>query len=274
MGRIICTFLLVLLSFPAGYTDENPKACRSVHLRYPAPEGTIFYNEMAVDESHTGSYFMACGFSHGYFGIQEIRDKSDKVVIFSVWDPGNQNDPSIVPADRQVQVLHEGEGVNVSRFGNEGTGGKSMFPYQWNVGETYKFMVNAQPNGKRTTYSGYFYVNEEQRWKHLVSFSTLANGDLLKNYYSFVEDFWRNGVSATQIHKARFGNGWVFTKDKNWVSLTKTVFTADHTTLTNNINTELVDNTWFVLQTGGDTKNVNPLNSEINRLPPGLVLPE
>jgi hypothetical protein len=255
----------------AGWAQEEaPKACRSVHLWYPVPEGTVFYNEMTVHESHTGSYFMACGFSHGYFGIQEIRDSNDKVVIFSVWDPGDQNDPNTVPEDRKVQVLHEGEGVEVSRFGNEGTGGKSMFPYAWKVGETYKFMVRAKTDGHRTTYAGYFYLNDKQEWKHLVSFNTISKGELLRGYYSFVEDFWRNGVSATQVHKAAYGNGWVLTKDGHWVSLTKARFTADRSTLTDNINAGLMENGQFFLQTGGETKNELPLQSEMSRLPFGL----
>ena len=38
---------------------------------------------------------------------------------------------------------------------------------------------------------------------------TITGGDLLKGYYSFVEDFWRNGVSAQQRRRARYGNGWM-----------------------------------------------------------------
>lgn len=266
--------LTVLMPMPGHTADKAPRACRSVHLWYPAPEGTVFYNEVTVKESHTGSYFMACGFKHGYFGIQEIRNSEDKVVIFSVWDPGNQNDPNSVAEDRKVKVLYEGDGVDVSRFGNEGTGGKSMFHYPWKVGETYKLMVRAETDGHRTTYSGYFYLNDKQEWKHLVSFNTISNGDLLSGYYSFVEDFWRNGTSATQIHKAEYGNGWVYTKDGNWVSLTKARFTADRTTLTNNINAGVAGAGSFFLQTGGDTTNELPLRSEMKRWPAGIPVLE
>ena len=42
--------------------DEKLKdiACRSVHLSYPAPDGVAFYNEVAVEKSAVGSYFMVC----------------------------------------------------------------------------------------------------------------------------------------------------------------------------------------------------------------------
>ena len=103
-----------------------PQAARSVHVWYPAEQGVVFYNEVTVDKSYPGSYFCVCGFNHGYFGIQELS-QGKKVVLFSVWDPGSQNNPDTVPQDRQVKVLYEGKDVRVSRFGNEGTGGKSMF---------------------------------------------------------------------------------------------------------------------------------------------------
>ena len=68
--------------------DESLKdiACRSVHLGYPTPEGVAFYNEMTVEQSADGTYFMACGWGKGYFGIQELAS-GKKLVLFSVWDP-------------------------------------------------------------------------------------------------------------------------------------------------------------------------------------------
>lgn len=271
MKKLSLLFLITFALAVHAQDDEAPRAARSVHLWYPAPEGVMFYNEMIVDESHTGSYFMACGFSHGYFGIQEIRDKDDKVAIFSVWDPGNQDDPDSVEQDRRVKVLFEGEGVNVSRFGNEGTGGKSMFPFDWKVGETYRFLLHAAPMGNRTAYTAFIYLNDEKEWKRLATFATLANSDLLKGYYSFVEDFWRNGESARQVRRARYGNGWVKSAEGHWIALTRSVFTADRTP-TMNIDSGLKDG-WYYLATGGDVENTLPLRSETERLPHGLALP-
>lgn len=252
----------------AGEPDPLPRVARSVHLWYPAPEGTVFYNEITVRESQPGSYFMACGFNHGYFGIQEINDRKDKVVIFSVWDPGKQNNPDSVPEDDRVKVLFQGDGVRVSRFGNEGTGGKSMFPYDWQIGQTYRFCVKATVEGNHTNYAAYFYLNESQQWKHLATFQAITNGAYLKGYYSFVEDFRRNGVSAGQRRRALYGNGWVYTKDKYWVSLTKAQFSADNTPVMN-IDAG-IENDRFYLANGGDTKNTMKLWSEISRSPVDL----
>jgi len=272
-SAIIISLALLFASPSIQAQDEKPKAARSVHLGFPAPDGSVYYNEVTVRESHPGTYFSVCGFRHGYFGIQEIRSTEDKVVIFSVWDPGKQDDPNSVAEDRRVKVLHQGEGVRISRFGNEGTGGKSMFPYQWNVGETYKCLVHAKVDGKQTTYSAYFYLNESQEWKHLASFQTTTGGDYLKGYYCFIEDFRRNGVSATQVRNAEYGGGWVRTVDGNWVSLSRARFTADNTP-TLNIDAGITKALRFFLKTGGNTENHTPLRSELAIPPTGLILPE
>jgi hypothetical protein len=120
---------LVLLTSLGAQTPPEPRAARSVHLRYQGPPAVAFYNELTVNESVSGSYFMACGFRQGYFGIQERSPGQDRVVIFSVWDPGAQNDPGGVPAAQRVETLYRADDVLVRRFGGEGTGGQSFFTY-------------------------------------------------------------------------------------------------------------------------------------------------
>lgn len=253
---------------PAAGT-EPVRAARSVHLFYPAPEAVVFYNEVTVEQSQKGSYFMACGFSHGYFGIQERAD--DKVVIFSVWDPGDQNSPSRVEEEKRVQVLYGGPDVEISRFGGEGTGARCLFPYDWKIGEPYKFCVTAETKGDRTLYAGYFYIHETGQWKHLATLSTIAKGDFLEGCYSFVEDFRRDGKSVQEMRRSRFANGWIKTAQGDWMALTRARFTADSTPLMN-INSGVVDGGFF-LQTGGETQNETKLGSTLERLPAGVSLP-
>ena len=260
-GMFLALSALCLQSDGTSAAEKGePRAARSVHLRYSADQGVVYYNEVTVQKSYPGSYFCVCGFRHGYFGIQELWH-GRKVVIFSVWDPGKQNNPNSVPEDRRVKVLHEGEDVRVSRFGNEGTGGKSMFDYQWKVGETYRCMVKTSVEGERTTYEAYFYINDEKKWKHLATFQTITGGDYLSGYYSFVEDFLRNGQSVQNVRRARYGNGWIKSKQGRWKPLTGATFTADRTP-TMNIDAG-VEAGRFFLQTGGDTENHTPLRSEM-----------
>lgn len=264
---------LLALSLDATFgadTPTAPRAARSIHLGYPAPDATAFYNEAVVDESVNGSYFMACGWNTGYFGIQQIRNSNDKVVIFSVWDPTKGDDAKAVPLEQRVEVLFEGEGVKASRFGGEGTGGKSMFPHAWKPGETNRFLVEAKIEGEKTAYTGWFFLNEQRTWKKLVTFRTKTGGKPLRGLYSFVEDFRRDTKSATEVRSARFGHGWVQTLAGDWQPLAKARFTASNakTEAKETINAGARDG-WFFLTTGGETKQAQALNQFIESVANG-----
>jgi hypothetical protein len=254
--RSIALVALALSVVGTSRGDEKLKgiACRSVHLAYEAPRGTAFYNEVNVKKSADGTYFMACGWRKGYFGIQELAS-GKKVVLFSVWDPAAGDNPAAVPPEKRVKMLAKDKDVRVGRFGNEGTGGQAFLDYDWKVGETYRFLVTARADGPgRTAYGGYLYIPEARAWKHLVTFSTLTDeGELLRGYYSFIEDFRRNRVSATRVRKAEFGNGWVKAAAGDWVPLARARFTADANPVLN------IDagpaGAGFFLATGGDTVN-------------------
>jgi Domain of unknown function (DUF3472)/Domain of unknown function (DUF5077) len=252
------------LSWALIHADESleGKACRSVHLHYAAGEGTAFYDEITVDQSAPGTYFCACGWNKGYFGIQELGN-GKKLVIFSVWD-SNQNDPKAVEDDKRVKLLHKDEKVRIGRFGGEGTGGQSFLDYDWKVGTAYRFLVTAKVNGERSEYSGFFYIPEEKSWKHLVTFSTLTGGKNLGGYYSFVEDFKRDTVSATKVRKAHYANVWVKTVKGEWEAATKAKFTGDRNPAVN-INAGAKDDQFF-LATGGKTENLDVKLGESIRL--------
>ena len=157
--------LLLSVSCVFGETAKPVRACRSVHLWWKPDaallpdhrgplESAAFYNELAIEESTRGSYFMACGFSRGYFGIQELGN-GKKIALFSIWEPGKQNNPNSTPEERRVREIASGKGVRVKRFGGEGTGGQSFYDYDWKIGESVRFVVFAKPDGpNRTQYAG------------------------------------------------------------------------------------------------------------------------
>lgn len=206
--------------------NEQPsRAARMIHLHYEAPEAELFYNEVRIEASYPGSYFAVCGFRHGYFGLQELFDRR-KVAIFSVWEPDHGQDPTQVPLAVRTEPVAPGAGVDVRRFGNEGTGGQSFLNFDWQPGQTYRFLVEARHDGDRTAYTGFVYLPTEQRWQKMVTFRALADNDLLRDPYSFVEDFRADGISAQQIHRARYGNGWMRDTAGRWHPLTRATFTA------------------------------------------------
>jgi len=146
---------------------------------------------------------MACGFGHGYFGIQE-RSRGRKVVLISVWDPTMGDDAKKVPLEQRVEILDQDPDVEVKRVGGEGTGGQSFLPYDWKSGETCGFLIRCKVEGEMSAYSGHFYFPTTKSWKHLVTFRTRTGGDRLAGLYSFVEDFRRDIKSATETRRAAF----------------------------------------------------------------------
>jgi Domain of unknown function (DUF3472)/Domain of unknown function (DUF5077) len=250
-----------LAHFALASADEKLAglACRSVHLQYRAPAGTAFYNEIAVDQSAPGTYFCVCGFNHGYFGIQQIDEKK-RLVIFSVWDPGKQDNPNQVEEKERVKLLYNDPAVRVKRFGGEGTGGQSFLDLDWKDGETYRLMVTCERKDDRTAYTGWIFMNEAKEWKKLVTFSTITKDEKLGGYYSFVEDFRRNKISATQPRIAQFGNGFVLDADGKWQAIDRARFTADGNPA-KTINAGLKE-TKFFLATGGEIANTD---TELNK---------
>lgn len=215
----------------------NPKSRRnaaSVHLRYPLPDSTkaiAFYNEITIPKGfdHLHSYYMACGFARGYFGIQ-VNSETERRVIFSVWDAGKEAvDRKNVPDSNKVQLLAKGEEVFADGFGNEGTGGHSHWVYPWQTGQTYKLLVTALTDSasQTTIYTGYFFIPELQKWKLIASFKAPKDGQPLRNLYSFNENFV--GVNGQLQRKAFFGNQWIQKENGQWLELTKGSFSYDAT---------------------------------------------
>ncbi|UZH55418.1 DUF3472 domain-containing protein [Salinimicrobium tongyeongense] len=205
----------------------------SVHLRYLIPEESdkplYFYNEIEVPEGEDviGSYYMANGFSHGYFGIQ-VNSESERRILFSVWSPYDTQDPDEIPEDQKIVLLKKGDGVNTGEFGNEGSGGQSFKRYMWKTGTTYRFLLKGEPAGPdHTVYTAYFYTPEKDEWELIARFKRHKASNYLGNLYSFLENF----VPATgdTARKAHYKNQWIYDKDKGWIELTKAIFTADAT---------------------------------------------
>ncbi|HVZ96565.1 MAG TPA: DUF5077 domain-containing protein, partial [Chitinophagaceae bacterium] len=173
-GSNIADIQSIELSGPAAkdmHFNKKPRRnAASVHLMYPLPDSakaTGFYTEVTVPKNadHLYSYFMACGFSRGYFGMQ-VNSATERRIIFSVWDAGNEAvDRNKVSDDNKVKLTGKGEDVVATDFGNEGTGGHSHFIYNWKAGDTYRFYVTALPDSatSSTIYSGYFFIPELQR---------------------------------------------------------------------------------------------------------------
>lgn len=271
-GLVGLTLAWTSLSAAEG-AAKPPRAARSVHLGYPAPEGQLFYTEMVIEESVNGSYFMAAGWNTGYFGLQQLDSPDEKVVIFSVWDPTTGDDPKAVKTEDRVELLYEGAGVRIRRFGGEGTGGQCMAPFAWKLGQTNRFLLRGEVQDQKTAYTAWV-AQDAGEWRKLATFRTRTGGLPLKGYYSFVEDFRRDGASVNEVRRARFGDGWVQGLKGEWISLNRARFTASGAEWESKDNIDAgLTGGWFFLGTGGSLKASHPLHTVL-QLPPPVALPD
>ena len=198
----------------------------SVHLAYQVPAGAeveAFYCEVTAIEDPSTTFYMACGWHRGYFGMQ-VNSPTERRIIFSVWDSGNEgiNRKKVADEDR-VHLNGKGEGVYSGDFGNEGTGGHSHLKYMWKTGEKQRFIVTAQPTDKtHTDFSGFWFHPEHKKWMLISSWRAPKEGGRLKGLHSFSENF--GGNNGHLLRKARYGIQWIRTPDGDWKELTTAKF--------------------------------------------------
>ena len=203
----------------------------SVHLSYPIERGTevsAFYCEMTGVEDPLWTYYMACGWHRGYFGMQ-VNSPTERRIIFSVWDSGGEAiDRKKVGQEDRVTLVAKGEGVYSGDFGNEGTGGHSHLKYLWKTGEKQKFLVTAEPvSPTHTVFAGYYFHPDKKDWMLISSWKAPKEGKRLRGLYSFSENF--AGQNGHVLRKALYGNQWIRTSDGKWQEITKTTFSHDGT---------------------------------------------
>ncbi|MCY2957777.1 MAG: DUF3472 domain-containing protein [Planctomycetota bacterium] len=204
--------------------------CASVHLAYEVQKADAdsvewFYCELTPRTDPIWTYYMATGWSRGYFGMQ-VNAKSERRIIFSVWDSGNEAvNRAKVKADDRVQLIAKGEGVEASDFGNEGTGGHSHRVTPWILGGTFGFLVHAKAEGSRTTYTGWYRAPLARDWQLIASFRAPKDGALLRGLYSFDENF--AGANGDVRRDCEFGNTFARTTDGAWHELSDAHFTHD-----------------------------------------------
>lgn len=205
----------------------------SVHINYDLAEVQDdiewFYSEITVPQGNDviGSFFMANGFAHGYFGMQ-VNSNKERRILFSVWSPFVTDNPKEIPEDKKIHLLKKGDKVYTGEFGNEGSGGQSYLKYNWKAGETYKFLLRAKPaENNHTSYTAWFYAPEKKSWLLIAGFSRPETNSWLKKLHSFLENF--EPETGVLSRKAWYHNQWAITKAGEWKAITKMLFTGDAT---------------------------------------------
>lgn len=265
----------------AHFNLDPRRNAASVHAFYVAPKDTeiaLFYNEATGVTDPVASYYMVCGFSRGYFGMQ-VNSATERRIIFSVWDSGsgqNAKDRSSVSESDRVKLLAKGDGVVASDFGNEGTGGHSHLVYSWKTGQPQKFVVTAKAEGDHTDYTGYWFHPEQRQWMLIASFRAPRDGQWLRGLYSFSENF--GGQNGHLQRKVLFGPQWIQTKQGAWHDITAATFSHDGTGKENRLDRFMgVEKGQFFLSNGGFVPGSTKFGEKFTRpgagRPPELKLP-
>lgn len=246
--------------------DLAKRQARSVHLQYMTgvKDATSIRGTVTVRESQPNSYFCLFGWDCGYCGIQDKGQKG-KVLIFSVWDPVDPFDFTAreenVKEEHRAKVLYANPAAEVARFSGEGSGARTMTPYEWKVGEPITIQVDAEADGtNHTAFTCSVYDPATKGWLKIATLSTLhiqgrASG--FNGIYSFVEDFWRNYHSATLSRHAEYSQIAVRPNAAaEWRAVTRAMFSGDNTPSAA-IDAGRTATGAFYLKTGGQTKNTH-----------------
>jgi hypothetical protein len=122
--------------------------------------------------------------------------------------------------------------------------------------------LQGEVQGEKTAYTAWIF--QTNAWRRLATFRTRTGGKWLGGYYSFVEDFRRDGKSVNEVRRARFGNGWIHARSGEWLPLNKARFTASGASWESKENIDAgAQGGWFYLATGGDTKRSRELRSSM-----------
>lgn len=252
----------------AHFNLKERRNAASVHLAYPVPRETnvaAFYCEITAVEDPVTTFYMACGWHRGYFGMQ-VNSPTERRIIFSVWDSGGEAvDRKKVSDENRVKLLGKGDGVYSGDFGNEGTGGHSHLKYPWKTGEVQRFMVTAQPTNETfTIFSGYYFHPDSRKWMLISSWKAPKEGGWLRGLHSFSENFW--GSTGHLRRKALYGNQWIRTDTGEWIELTTASFSHDPTGRSDRLDRFMgVENGQFFLSHGGFVEGFTKFGEKFTR---------
>lgn len=257
----------------AHFNVVERRNAASVHLAYPLrglTNITAFYCEVTGLEDPLWTFYMACGWHRGYFGMQVISP-TERRIIFSVWDSGNEAvDRTKVQTEDRVTLMGKGEGVYSGDFGNEGTGGHSHLKFMWKTGEKQKFIMTAKPvDATHSIYSGYYYRPDQKRWMLISSWKAPKEGGYPRGLHSFSENFV--GDNGHLVRKALYGNQWVQTADGSWTELRVATFSHDGTGKADRIDRFMgIENGQFFLSHGGFVPGYTQFGEKLTRSATGI----
>ncbi len=183
----------------------------SIWVNYSDPRGSLTMTDVSIPYETLHTYYCLLQWNAGqeaggYAGVQRGGGGYNKHVHFSLW---NDHSGSQVPIEEEHNYNDEVEFVP---FGGEGTGMKSMWPFEWELDEWYTMVVKVWGGEDCTHFGMWFRDIKNDHWRHIFSMVYPVEGVTLSSIGGFLENFGSGG-SLTRAMYLRNGykltpNGW------------------------------------------------------------------
>lgn len=249
-------YFIIANNSPIGIKPSPIFMAPSVHLLGwestdpNAPKGEAYdwaYMEVMFPKKYErkNTYIMSLGVLSGYMGIQTIDDEGKgnykHRVLFSMWDKGDTDADANLPDYLRSGALDHEDGVNINRFGGEGTGTQSMiFDSHWRCDNWVQFITTCRPEKLNITIKGSMgqdstieYTNTlvsawykeagEKEWHYLSTLREASRNHYMSGWYSFLENFTDDGGEF--YRRAYYRNGYLHSlNDGKWYNRNKVGF--------------------------------------------------
>lgn len=211
MKLLPANFVWGLLFLIAGIYPAAIKAQTQIiplaGIDFKSEPASALYGELTVRESGAGSAYVACGFTHGWLGVQELTS-GKKTVVFSVSAKPKSKLSNPAVGNHQVRVVRLGKGVR-ERFVADQGAVELTCDLDWAIGDLLRFIVYAESAGSNTHYSAYCYLVNENRWLHLGTCSLDSGDRLLCGLHSFI-----GGIEGQNQRSCDIESPWVLVQEK------------------------------------------------------------
>ena len=242
---------IVLLALPAYlvHAVQAPAPSILYGTNQVLADGIAAMTDLKVEVSATGTYWCTLLWNTGYLGLQRGGSGYAKHVHFSVWDPDGGG---------QSELVYQNPNTAGGRFGGEGTGVVTYYPFDWSEGQTYTFAIICEPYNGGAEYRGYFYDPVAGLWTHLATIQRPRAPNTLGYVGGFLEDF----ANSDSVRRAGlYGNCWIQNTNGTWKHHPQVYFNASVPLPSQTDYDGKVVGTLFRLETGGNTTNHTPVQT-------------
>lgn len=181
-------------------------------IDFKSAPASAFYSELTIRATGAGASYAACGFNHGWLGVQELVGRK-KSVVFSVVANSKSKPAKSLSGNRQVRVVETGKGVRELPRPSQGKVELS-FDLDWKIGDPLRFILYAKSDNAKTLYSAYFYLIKENRWQHVGTCSLDSGSRLLSGLHSYIGGVSVDGVEDQEQRSCDVESPWILVQGK------------------------------------------------------------